>query len=284
MVFTVAQSGYAQTLARSSSLQQRRSSSFIQSFQPLHCKSLCVRLSKRAKHVLRVQNQYAAPAKEKQQPVEDVGWEVESGGPQQRIEDGFKDQVVQIKRVSKTVKGGRQISFRAVVVIGDERGTIGVGVASAKEIITAVQKANVDARKRDNMCQLPLSKGYTFPHTVYSNYGGARIMLKPAAEGTGVIAGGALRIVLELAGVKNGFGKMMGSNNPLNNARAVMVAFKSMKTFRQVADERGVSMEYLFGQEDAIQERKQVILENYKGLDAELKQDSLNSMKAKAAR
>eukprot|EP01024_Parvocaulis_polyphysoides_P056153 TRINITY_DN585_c0_g1_i4.p1 TRINITY_DN585_c0_g1~~TRINITY_DN585_c0_g1_i4.p1 ORF type:complete len:276 (+),score=57.00 TRINITY_DN585_c0_g1_i4:84-830(+) len=193
----------------------------------------------RNRHVLRVANQVDIITGDQQQSEDDVGWEVDASSAPKSFEgDGFKDQVVQIKRVSKTVKGGRQISFRAVIVIGDEKGTVGVGVASAKEIATAVQKANVDARKPGNMMKVPLVKGYTFPHTTYAKYGAAKIMLKPAAEGTGVIAGGSIRSVLEMAGVKNCLAKMMGSNNPLNNARATMVAFSQMKTFKQVAEEK----------------------------------------------
>eukprot|EP01026_Neomeris_dumetosa_P066861 TRINITY_DN64941_c0_g1_i2.p1 TRINITY_DN64941_c0_g1~~TRINITY_DN64941_c0_g1_i2.p1 ORF type:complete len:274 (+),score=45.76 TRINITY_DN64941_c0_g1_i2:493-1314(+) len=221
----------------------------------------------RHRHILKVVSQ-----DREQQPQDDVGWEVDGvSGQRSFVDDGFNDQVIQVSRVSKTVKGGRQISFRAVIAIGNGRGTVGVGCASAKEISTAVQKANVDARRSENMCQVPLSKGYTFPHQTEAKYGGAKIMLKPAAEGTGVIAGGAIRQVLELAGVKNALAKMLGSSNPLNNARAVMVAFKQMKTFKQVAEERDVSIEYLFGQPEALAERKRFIEENYKQMDAAMK-------------
>eukprot|EP01023_Acetabularia_acetabulum_P013762 TRINITY_DN1666_c1_g1_i1.p2 TRINITY_DN1666_c1_g1~~TRINITY_DN1666_c1_g1_i1.p2 ORF type:complete len:298 (-),score=58.53 TRINITY_DN1666_c1_g1_i1:612-1505(-) len=241
--------------------------------KPLQTKPRSPNLSSknRNRHVLRVSNQMGGG---EQQPTDDVGWEVDSSSSPRSFEgDGFKDQVVQIKRVSKTVKGGRQISFRAVIVIGDEKGTVGVGVASAKEIATAVQKANVDARKPENMMKVPLVKGFTFPHTTFAKYGAAKIMLKPAAEGTGVIAGGSIRSVVELAGIKNCLAKMMGSNNPLNNARAVLVAFSQMKTFKQVAEERDVSIEYLFGQPEALAERKNFIKENYKNLDAKLKEE-----------
>eukprot|EP00803_Ostreobium_quekettii_P005786 evm.model.scf_971.3 EVM.evm.TU.scf_971.3 scf_971:39667-42151(+) len=161
-------------------------------------------------------------------------------------EEKLEERVVQVSRVSKTVKGGRNISFRAVAVVGNENGRVGVGNKSAKEIAVAVQKAVQEARK--NMIDVPLSpKTRTFPHRVELSFGAARVMLRPASEGTGVIAGGAVKVVLELAGVQNCFGKQLGSNNPMNNAKATVEALRSMKTFKQVAEERDVSVPYLLG-------------------------------------
>jgi small subunit ribosomal protein S5 len=129
------------------------------------------------------------------------------------------------------------------VVIGDESGTVGVGCASAKEVVSAVQKASVDAKR--NLVKIPLTKNASFPHRFEGVAGSARVMLRPASEGTGVIAGGAVRVVLELAGVKNAFGKQLGSPNPLNNARATVDGLKSMRTFEQVAQLRGIPLEQL---------------------------------------
>jgi|Transcript_7626 ribosomal protein S5 len=153
-----------------------------------------------------------------------------------------RDRVIQVRRVTKVVKGGKQLRFRAVVVVGNENGTVGVGCASAKEVVMAVQKAAVDAKR--NLVTVPLSKSSSFPHRFDGVFGAARVMLRPAAEGTGVIAGGAVRSVLELAGVKNGFGKQLGSDNALNNAKATVEGLKAMRTFKDVARERGLPLEH----------------------------------------
>lgn len=169
------------------------------------------------------------------------------GGRRERDQEKeFEERVVHVTRVSKTVKGGRNISFRAVVVAGNRKGMVGVGNASAKEVATAVQKASIEA-KRD-MIKVPLhSKTLSFPHRTEVTYGAARVMLRPAAEGTGVIAGGAVRVVLELAGVKNGFGKQLGSDSAMNNAKAAVIGLGQMRTHKEVAEERGVTVDYLFG-------------------------------------
>jgi len=156
----------------------------------------------------------------------------------------FEERVVQIRRVTKVVKGGKQLSFRAVVVLGDKKGRVGVGVAKAKEVIIAVQKAGTDARR--HIITVPMTKYLTFPHRADGQYGAAKVMLRPAATGTGVIAGGSVRVVLELAGVENALGKEIGSKNPLNNARAVVEAVTQMKQFRDVAADRGIPMEELW--------------------------------------
>jgi len=164
---------------------------------------------------------------------------------QYEADDRFQERVVQIRRVTKVVKGGKQLSFRAVVVVGDEAGTVGVGCASAGEVIQAVRKAVVDAKR--NLVTVPLNKNSSFPHRVDGIFGAGKVMLRPAAEGTGVIAGGAVRVVLELAGVKNAFGKQLGTANPLNNARATLEGIKSMRTFQQVSEERGIPVADLMG-------------------------------------
>ncbi|XP_074269913.1 small ribosomal subunit protein uS5c [Silene latifolia] len=162
----------------------------------------------------------------------------------EKIRDGFDESVVQVRRVTKVVKGGKQLKFRAIVVVGDKKGQVGVGCAKAKEVVSAVQKAATDARR--NIITVPMTKYLTFPHRVEADYGAARVMLRPAAPGTGVIAGGAVRTVLEMAGVENALGKQLGSNNALNNARATIVAVQSMRQFSDVARERGIPMEELW--------------------------------------
>ncbi|XP_010686448.2 30S ribosomal protein S5, chloroplastic [Beta vulgaris subsp. vulgaris] len=167
-----------------------------------------------------------------------------SKGKKEKIRDGFEESVVQVRRVTKVVKGGKHMRFRAVVVVGDKKGQVGVGVGKAKEVISAVQKAATDARR--NVITVPMTKYLTFPHRNEADYGAARVMLRPAAPGTGVIAGGAVRTVLEMAGLENALGKQLGSNNALNNARATIRAVQSMKQFSEVARERGIPMEELW--------------------------------------
>ncbi|XP_057417761.1 30S ribosomal protein S5, chloroplastic [Lotus japonicus] len=167
-----------------------------------------------------------------------------SGVKKEKVRDGFEERVVQVRRITKVVKGGKQLKFRAVVVVGDKKGNVGVGVGKAKEVVAAVQKSAVNARR--NIVSVPMTKYLTFPHRSDGDYGAAKVMLRPASPGTGVIAGGAVRIVLEMAGVENALGKQLGSNNALNNARATVVAVQKMRQFREVAEERGIPMEELW--------------------------------------
>lgn len=157
----------------------------------------------------------------------------------------WQERVVQIRRVTKVVKGGKTLSFRAVVVIGDERGQVGVGVGKASDVIGAVKKGVADAKK--HLVTVPLSKASSIPHPINGVSGGAKVMMRPAGPGTGVIAGGAVRTVLELAGVKNILAKQLGSGNQLNNARAAATALKNLRTFEDVAQERGVDLQHLYG-------------------------------------
>merc|ERR1739848_898441 len=124
-------------------------------------------------------------------------------------EDRLQEHVVQIRRVTKVVKGGKQLSFRAVVVIGDKRGQVSVGNASAKEVIGAVAKAVSQARR--NLLTVPITRNHSIPHYVEGRYGASQVVLRPAREGTGVVSGGASRVVLELAGIRNIFGKRLGA-------------------------------------------------------------------------
>ena len=147
--------------------------------------------------------------------------------------------------MTKVTKGGSNMSFRATVVVGDGAGKVGVGCAKAREVQVAVTKAAADARKQ--MVAVPIAKGASFPHRVtVKGSGGAVVMLRPAGPGTGVIAGGSCRTVLELAGYKNCFAKQLGSSNPLNNARAVVKGLAEMRTYKQVAAERDMTVEELF--------------------------------------
>ncbi|TKV92844.1 hypothetical protein SEVIR_9G187100v4 [Setaria viridis] len=163
---------------------------------------------------------------------------------EQRPNDEFSERVVQVNRVTKVVKGGRQLSYRAIVVVGDMKGHVGVGVGKAKEVSEAITKAAMNGRR--NLVTVPLTKYSTFPHRADADFGAARVMLRPACPGSGVIAGGAVRVVLEMAGVENALGKQLRSKNPLNNARATIKATQMMRQFKDVADERGIPMEELW--------------------------------------
>lgn len=167
-----------------------------------------------------------------------------SGAKKERIRDGLQERVVQVRRVTKVVKGGKQMRFRAVIVVGDKKGRVGVGVGKAKEVVSAVQKSAINARR--NLIRVPMTKYLTFPHRADGDYGASRVMLRPASPGTGVIAGGSVRIVLEMAGVENALGKQLGSDNALNNARATVAAVQKMKQYSEVAEERGIPMEELW--------------------------------------
>ncbi|MDR9405056.1 MAG: 30S ribosomal protein S5 [Halothece sp. Uz-M2-17] len=164
---------------------------------------------------------------------------------QSKKEDSqFQERVIQIRRVSKVVKGGKKLSFRAIVVVGNDRGQVGVGVGKAGDVIGAVRKGVADAKKQ--LVDVPITKSNSIPHRANGFAGGAKVMVRPAAPGTGVIAGGAVRTVLELSGVKNILAKQLGSSNPLNNARAAIDALASLRTFKEVANERGVPLEQIF--------------------------------------
>lgn len=151
----------------------------------------------------------------------------------------WEERVVQINRVTKVVKGGKKLSFRAIVIVGNKKGQVGVGCAKAAEVIVAIQKAIADGRK--NLITVPIFKT-TIPHPITGHSGAGCVMLRPASEGTGVIAGGAVRLVLELAGIENILSKSLGSKSPLNAANATMDALKSLRTFNDVAKRRGIAL------------------------------------------
>ena len=148
--------------------------------------------------------------------------------------------VVETRRVSKTVKGGRIMRFAAVVVVGDQNGHVGYGIGKSAEVPEAIRKAIEDAKK--NMIEVSL-KNTTIPHDIIGEFGAAKVILKPAAEGTGIIAGGPVRSVVELAGIKNIRTKSLGSNNKTNVVLATIEGLKNLKTPEQVAKNRGKSVE-----------------------------------------
>lgn len=156
-----------------------------------------------------------------------------------RNKQKFVERLIKISRVSKVTKGGKKLSFRAVVVIGDENGKVGVGVAKADDVVNAFKKAKADGHK--NLIELPITKSLSIPHHVVGNFGACKVIMRPSIEGSGVIAGGAVRIVLEVAGVKNVIAKQLGSNNLLNNARASICALQNLTTKSQVSKIRDLN-------------------------------------------
>jgi small subunit ribosomal protein S5 len=144
----------------------------------------------------------------------------------ERREGEFEERIIEINRISRTVAGGRRIRFRAAVVIGDRNGRVGIGVAKATEVILAVQKAITQARK--HLITVPRING-TIPHQVEAKFGSAKLMIKPARVGTGIIAGGAVRSIAELSGIENILSKILGSQNKINNLKATILALSSFK-------------------------------------------------------
>ena len=156
----------------------------------------------------------------------------------------FIEKVVYLNRVSKTVKGGRVMKFSALVVVGDGKGTVGFGLGKAAEVSEAILKGITDAKK--NMVKISLANG-TIPHDVIGIFGAGTVMLKPAPEGTGVIAGGAVRAVMEAVGIRNICAKCLRSNNPQNVVKATMEGLKSLRSPEQIAAIRGKSVEEIVG-------------------------------------
>lgn len=158
-------------------------------------------------------------------------------------ETDLKEKMVNLNRVAKVTKGGRTFSFAAIVVVGDGKGSVGHGLGKARDVSEAIAKAVDDAKK--NLIKVPLYKG-TIPHEQKGKYGAGKVFIKPAADGTGVIAGGPMRAVLEIAGVHNVLGKSQGSSNPHNMVKATIDALSRLRSPMDVAKQRNISMDKLF--------------------------------------
>lgn len=158
-------------------------------------------------------------------------------------ESELKEKLVKLNRVAKVTKGGRTFSFAAIVVVGDGKGSVGHGLGKARDVSEAISKAVDEAKK--NLVKFPLING-TIPHEQLGKYDAGRILIKPASDGTGVIAGGGMRAVLEIAGVQNVLAKSQGSSNPHNVVKATIDALKKLRSPRDIAKQRGISMDKLF--------------------------------------
>lgn len=160
----------------------------------------------------------------------------------------LEERVVTIKRVAKTVKGGRRMQLTALVVVGDKQGNVGVGLGKSKEVPTAISKGVEDAKK--NMFKVPLTAEGTVPHEILGEFGAGRVLIKPAIRGTGVKAGGPVRAVMELAGVTDVITKSLGTNNAMNIVKATVEGLKNMQSPEDVAERRGVSVDYIWGRSE----------------------------------
>ena len=154
----------------------------------------------------------------------------------------FEERVVQINRISKTVKGGRKMRFSAIVVVGDKKGRVGYGLGKANEVPDAIRKASEAAKK--NVKRIPLvDNNRTLPHEIVGRYGAGEVVLRPAAPGTGIVAGGVVRAILELAGATDVITKCIGSRTPINHVHATMQALEDLKTVNSVAKLRGLNVD-----------------------------------------
>lgn len=161
----------------------------------------------------------------------------------------LEERVVAINRVSKTVKGGRRMQLTALVVVGDGNGNVGLGMGKSQEVPNAIKKGVEDAKK--NMFKVALTEEGSVPHEIMGEYGAGRVLIKPAVPGTGVMAGGPVRAIMELAGVKNVITKSLGTNNAMNIVKATAEGLKAMESPEQVAKRRGVEVSQIFGTKEA---------------------------------
>jgi small subunit ribosomal protein S5 len=177
-----------------------------------------------------------------------------ANNPHERVkpaESELKEKLVHLNRVAKVTKGGRTFSFAAIVVVGDGHGTVGHGLGKARDVSEAIAKAVDDAKK--NLVKVPVHKG-TIPHEQKGKFGAGRVLIKPASDGTGVIAGGSMRAVLEIAGVHNVLAKSQGSSNPHNVIKATIDALLKLRSPMAVAKQRGISVNKVFGKPEAAAE------------------------------
>ncbi len=167
-----------------------------------------------------------------------------SGSQGQANTDGLQEKLVSVRRVAKVVKGGRVFGFAALTVVGDGQGRVGYGVSKAREVPIAIQKSLEQARK--NMAKVELKEG-TLQYTITGETGAAKVYMQPASEGTGIIAGGAMRAVFEVVGVHNVLAKCIGTNNPINVVRATIKGLTEMRNAEQMASKRGLTVEQIIG-------------------------------------
>ena len=167
---------------------------------------------------------------------------------QEKAVPELEESVVSINRVSKTVKGGRRMSLTALVVVGDGKGKVGLGLGKSQEVPNAIKKGVEDAKK--NMFTVALTEDGSVPHEVLGEYGAGRVLIKPAVPGTGVMAGGPVRAIMELAGVKNVITKSLGTSNAMNIVKAAAEGLRAMESPEQVAQRRGVTVDHIFGRKE----------------------------------